>query len=115
MYQLFMSMFNTSKGLPIKYQKEVRRKLFQAVSDAENKAEDECEVEKNYQMNGQRAISITSQPTSSLSCALTQGFPEFFLHQITHRLAQLTQMEETAQDMKTILQEHFLTCYNMFQ
>ncbi|KAL5240763.1 hypothetical protein ACI65C_008173 [Semiaphis heraclei] len=48
----------------------------------ENKAEveiiDKCEVEQNYQMKKQRAISITPQPTSSLSCALTQRFPEFF-------------------------------------
>ncbi|KAL4103863.1 hypothetical protein QTP88_019198 [Uroleucon formosanum] len=61
---------------------EVRRNLFQAVSDAEDEAEDEitdkCEVDQTYQMNTQRAMSITLQPTSSLSCALTQGFPDFF-------------------------------------
>ncbi|KAF0716006.1 MADF domain-containing protein [Aphis craccivora] len=68
--------------LPTKYQREVRRNLFQAVSDAEDKAEDEItdkrEVNQTYQMNTQRAISITPQPTSSLSCALTQGYPDFF-------------------------------------
>ncbi|KAG5864411.1 hypothetical protein JTB14_001498 [Gonioctena quinquepunctata] len=53
LYQFFMSMFNITKGLSMNYQKEVRRKLFQAVSDAEDKAEDEiadkCEVEQNEQ------------------------------------------------------------------
>jgi len=44
-------MYNITKGLPTKYQREVRRNLFQAVSDAEDKAEDE--VEQNYQMNKQ--------------------------------------------------------------
>ncbi|KAL4154008.1 hypothetical protein QTP88_001841 [Uroleucon formosanum] len=81
LYQFFMSMYNITKGLPTKYQREVRRNLFQAVSDAEDKAEDQitdkCGVDQTYQMNTQRAISITPQPTSSLSCALTQGFPEF--------------------------------------
>ncbi|CAI6359878.1 unnamed protein product [Macrosiphum euphorbiae] len=82
LYQFFMSMYNITKGLPTNYQREVRRNLFQAVSDAEDKAEDEitdkCEVDQTYQMNTQRAISITPQPTSSLSCALKQGFPDFF-------------------------------------
>ncbi|KAG5894997.1 hypothetical protein JTB14_014883 [Gonioctena quinquepunctata] len=66
----------------MKYQKEVRRKLFQAVSDAEDEAEDEiadkCEVEQNPQMNRKRLISSTTQPTSVFSCAITQEFPEFF-------------------------------------
>ncbi|KAG5888283.1 hypothetical protein JTB14_006671 [Gonioctena quinquepunctata] len=81
LYQFFMSMFNISKDLPMKYQKEVRRKLFQAVSDAEDKAEDEitdkCEVEQIPQMNRERPISSTTQPTSVFSCAITQEFPEF--------------------------------------
>jgi len=82
LYQFFMSMYNITKGIPTKYQREVRRNLFQAVSDAEDKSEDEItdkrEVNQTYQMNTQRAISITPQLTSSLSCALTQGYPEFF-------------------------------------
>jgi len=82
LYQFFMSMYNITKGLPTKYQREVRRNLFQAVSDAEDKAEDEItdkrKVNQTYQINTQRAISITPQATSSLSCALTQGYPEFF-------------------------------------
>lgn len=45
LYQFFMSMYNTTKGLPKKYQKEVKRKLFQAISCAEDKAEDETEVD----------------------------------------------------------------------
>lgn len=34
-------MFNTTKSLPTKYQNEVRRKLFQAIFNAKDKAEDE--------------------------------------------------------------------------
>jgi len=55
LYQFFMSMYNISKGLPTKYQRGVRRNLFEAVSDAEDKAEDEitdkCEVDLTYHMN----------------------------------------------------------------
>uniref|UniRef100_A0A146LXL7 MADF domain-containing protein n=1 Tax=Lygus hesperus TaxID=30085 RepID=A0A146LXL7_LYGHE len=35
LYQFFMSMYQTSKGLPSKYQLRIRKKLFYAVSDAE--------------------------------------------------------------------------------
>ena len=68
LYQFFMSMFNITKSLPTKYQKEIRRKMFQVVSDAEDKADDDvakkCEVEQN------------SSP--QFSGAITQQSPEFF-------------------------------------
>lgn len=77
LYQFFMSMFNITKSLPTKYQKEVRKKMFQVVSDAEDKADDEvadkCEVEQNSQINRQRPTSSPQFPG-----AITQQFPEFF-------------------------------------
>lgn len=79
LYQFFMSMFNITKSFPTKYQKEVRRKMFQVVSDAEDKADDEAE--QNSQINRQCSTS-----SLQFSGAITQQFPEFSsLHQIQHR------------------------------
>ncbi|KAL5236569.1 hypothetical protein ACI65C_003979 [Semiaphis heraclei] len=103
--------------LQIKYQREVRRNLFQAVSDAEDKAEDEitdkCEVDQTYLVNTQRAISITPQPTSSLSRSLTQGFPEFFSASNSTSISSVDTNERNCSRHEDDSSRTFLNCYNM--
>lgn len=71
LYHFFMSMYNSTKVLSIKYQREVRRKVFEAVSQAED---DDANEAQNLYTN-----------TNSLSCSessafsiMTENRPEFF-------------------------------------
>ncbi|CAH1967246.1 unnamed protein product [Acanthoscelides obtectus] len=48
LHLFFMSMYNVTKNLPTKFQRQVRRKVFDVVSQAEDDAEQEIESENSF-------------------------------------------------------------------
>lgn len=61
LYQFFMSMYNTTKNMPLSYQLRVKRKVFETVSEAEE------DILTSNMTSGQSSWVITSGPSSSVS------------------------------------------------
>ncbi|KAF6199415.1 hypothetical protein GE061_007441 [Apolygus lucorum] len=61
LYQFFTSMYQTTKGLPSKYQLKIRKKLFYAVSDAE----EELLNAESSQVSNNQLSSSNSEATPS--------------------------------------------------
>jgi hypothetical protein len=72
-----MSMYNTAKGLSGKYQRQVRNKVYEAVSQAE----EENELEKTTRTSSVSPSfsEETGSSSSSSTTLLTTQYPDFFL------------------------------------
>ncbi|XP_023714352.1 uncharacterized protein LOC111868155 [Cryptotermes secundus] len=76
LFHFFMSMYNTTKGLSGKYQRQVRSKVYEAVSQAEE--EDELEKTTRTSSFSPSFSEETGRSSSSPATLLTTQYPEFF-------------------------------------
>lgn len=76
LYQFFLSMYNITKSLPIKYQRQVRRHIFHAVSQAEDDADHQ--PHQTVELGPSSSSSTSSTMQNSNNELLTQDFPVLF-------------------------------------
>lgn len=74
LFQFFMSMYNITKDLPMRQQRQVRRKLFEAVSNAEDESEGGSMRSGNPDPFSPTSLTPTPEP----SAGLPQEYPGFF-------------------------------------